>query len=190
MPERVIVHMRTFILSLLISLFMPNASEAAGPWKGQVVDQQTKKPIEGAVVLFVWYKVVGIMDASYQYYDSGEVVTDAEGRFQIPSKWTLNIFVHIHRPEIYIFKGGYGKWQIQDYSKYTRDKYGSDTEQNAARLTGEGAVLELPGVKSRDERLRMLSLPHPHIPRDRIRKYLEALDQDAETLGLKSFYLK
>lgn len=167
------------------SLLLAAQVQAAGPWKGQVIDGQTKKPIEGAVILLVWYKVVGLMDANYQYYHSEEVVTDVQGRFQIPSKWTLNIFVQINRPEIYIFKGGYGKWQIQDYGEYRREKYESDTEQNAARLTGQGAVLELPRLKTRQERVSFQSgLPPRHVPDAQIPKFLEVYNTERRALDL------
>lgn len=174
------------VLPFLIGLLLMTVdSEAAGPWKGQVVDRETKMPIEGAVVLMVWYKHYSLMDQTRQYYDSEEMITGPDGRFTIGSRWSWNIFVFLDRPEIYIFKAGYGKWQIQDYGKYVREKYGSDTEQNAARLTGDGAVLELPRSKTREERLRMLRNHPLLVPGVRWPKYLDAINRESIDLGLE-----
>ena len=44
---------RFFILGVTLTLIV-NSASAAGPWKGRIVDIETKEPIEGAVVLAVW----------------------------------------------------------------------------------------------------------------------------------------
>jgi hypothetical protein len=182
---RLIVHQKLFILLLIGSLILPANSEAAGPWKGRVIDQETKKPIEGAVVLMVWYNHHGIMDQTRTYHDSEEVVTDAEGRFVIASRWYWSIFVFTQRPEIYVFKSGYGEWRIQDYGEYTKEKYKYAMERDAARLTGEGAVLELPRLKTQEERLQMLSHSPLLVPGVRWPKYLDALNRERISLGLR-----
>jgi hypothetical protein len=164
-------------------------SEAAGPWKGQVIDRETKKPIEGAVVLMVWYYFDGIMDQTRTYHDSEEAVTDAQGRFAISSRWYWSWFVFTERPDIYVFKGGYGQWQIQDYGSYTEERYKHNTERNAARLTGEGAVLELPPLNTRDQKVQHLRLPIL-VPRDRIPKLRDAVNNESEKLGLGRIYPK
>jgi hypothetical protein len=185
LSERLVVHQKLFILFLIGLLVLPASSEAAGPWKGRVIDQETKKPIEGAVVLMVWYKHHGIMDQTRTYHDSEEVVTDAEGRFAIASRWYWSIFVFTQRPEIYVFKGGYGQWRIQDYGDYTEEKYKYVMERAAARLTGEGAVLELPRLTTREERLRMLSHHPLLVPGVRWSTYLDALNRGRTDLGLE-----
>jgi hypothetical protein len=39
---------------LLIGLFLSTPAQAAGPCRGQVIDKETGKPIEGAVVFVRW----------------------------------------------------------------------------------------------------------------------------------------
>ena len=116
--------LRAFALTLLIAtVCFPVMSESAGPWKGQLVDKETGKPLEGAVVLARWEKryasFVGEMGGN-EYYDSEEVVTDAEGRFVIRARqtWTVNPFSEIYGPEFFIFKSGYGRWQFRDFDKW------------------------------------------------------------------------
>ena len=49
--------LRVFVVTLLMAgVCFPAMSESAGPWKGQVVDKETGKPLEGVVVLARWEK--------------------------------------------------------------------------------------------------------------------------------------
>jgi hypothetical protein len=56
------------VLLLLIGLFLSTPSEAAGPWRAQIIDKETGEPIEGAVVFVRWEKrytsLVGEMAAT------------------------------------------------------------------------------------------------------------------------------
>jgi hypothetical protein len=48
---------RAFVVVFLLgSLWVIEPATAEGPWKGQVVDKETGKPLEGVVVLAAWYK--------------------------------------------------------------------------------------------------------------------------------------
>lgn len=184
---RLIVHQKIFLILMIGSLLLPADSDATGPWKGQVVDRETKKPIEGAVVLMVWYYHGGIMDQTRSYHDSEETITDAEGRFTISSRRYWSSFVFAERPDIFVFKGEYGQWQIRDYGKYAADRYNdlSQMERSAARSTGAGAVLELPRLKTREQRLRFLDLmPLARVPYDRIPKLLASYNAELRALGL------
>src|SRR3990170_3762971 len=51
--------------------------EAAGPWKAQIVDAETGRPLEGVVVLAVWIRYTASVGgwAGAKYYASEEVVT-------------------------------------------------------------------------------------------------------------------
>lgn len=179
----------TLVGMTFIALFLFSVEcNAAGPWKGQVVDRETRKPIEGAVVLMVWYKHYSLMDQTREYYDSEEFVTGADGRFVIASRWTLNIFVFLDTPEIYIFKSGYGKWQFRDYEKYSKDELARQKEAKAEwqQLTGEGAAPELPRLKTRENRLEMLSHKPLLVPGIRWPTYLDAINRERINLGLET----
>lgn len=191
--ERCLAAGVTLILSiLLIVLFLPTGSKAAGPWKGQIVDKETGKPIEGAVVLARWEKrfaSVGGM-AGNEYYDSEEVVTDAEGRFFIRSRllWTLNPFSEIYGPEFFIFKSGYGKWQFRDFDKWGLKDAIVSAERTRAewrKFTNEGAVLELPPLRTREEKIGFSDYTPFRVPPERMPKYLDAINQHRQNLGLQ-----
>ena len=54
---------------------------AGGPYRGRVIDAETKQPLEGAVVLAVWEnKTPGVAGYGYSYLDSEEVLTDENRR--------------------------------------------------------------------------------------------------------------
>ena len=44
------------VVLTLSCLGVTERATAAGPWKGQIVDKETGKPLEGVVVLATWYK--------------------------------------------------------------------------------------------------------------------------------------
>jgi hypothetical protein len=171
-------------------------SESAGPWKGQVVDKETGKPLEGVVVLARWEKrytsFVGEMGGN-EYYDSEEVVTDAEGRFVIAARqtWTVNPFSDIYGPEFFIFKTGYGRWQFRDFDSWGLKDAIVSAERTRAewrRFTEEGAVLELPPLKTIEQRLDFVRAMRPHgVPSDRMMKYLDAINRERVTLKLEAY---
>jgi len=84
---------------------------AGGPYKGRVIDAESKKPLEGAVVLAVWDSVIpAIADKKYLFLDAKEVLTDSNGRFVVgkhpPMTWIPAAWVE--GPDITIFYPGYG----------------------------------------------------------------------------------
>ena len=187
--------LRAFAVTLLIAMVcFPLVSESAGPWKGQVVDKETGKPLEGVVVLARWEKrytsFVGEMGGN-EYHDSEEVVTDAEGRFVIAARqtWTLNPLSEIYGPEFFIFKSGYGRWQFRDFDSWGLKDAIVSAERTRAewrRFTEEGAVLELPVLKTKEQRIQSMQVPS-RIPYERIPLYIEATNAERISLGLDPY---
>jgi hypothetical protein len=171
-------------------------TEAAGPWRGQIVDSETGKPVEGVVVLAVWRKCGFIvMNGCAAYYDSEEVVTGPDGHFVIHPRRAFVIFPPLRSlkgPDFYIFKPGYGQWKFQGQESWSKDAIEREEQRKQAwrQFEGEGIVIELPQLKTREERLRFLSHPGGEIPKERIKRYLSALDQERMNLGLQPGYSK
>ena len=84
-----------------------------GPYKGKVIDAETKQPVEGAVVHGTWYKVH--LGGAHEYYDSYEVLTDKNGEFKIPGKGLL-VLSDIEDMTLIIFKAGYKQWSPNSWS--------------------------------------------------------------------------
>lgn len=138
------------ILFLLAVEVLPAA--ASGPWLAQIMDAETKQPLEGVVVLAVWTKHVrSFGGASSEYHDSEEVLSDKDGRFTIAARsfFSLNPLVFFRGPEFLIFKPGYGRWD--QYARYpiasgTKGRYEYDL------LSQDDIVVDLPPLRSLEER--------------------------------------
>ena len=184
------------VVVLVGGLLGPGAAGAAGPWKAQVVDAETGQPIEGVVVLMYWIKyTAGFAGwAGGEFYDAEEVVTGPDGRFVVPSRWvfTLNPFKKVTR-EMVIFKPGYGYWRFRDameWEKLPDWERKARREEAAKQFEGEGVVMELSPLKSREERLkyfgtRLDSGGSPLIPPERKKRFYEAEDIERVYLGFR-----
>jgi hypothetical protein len=113
-----------FILVLSISIigtvFLSGCAYSVfrydGPYKGKVIDADTGEPIEGVVVLGVWYKAHwSPAGATHTFYDAKETVTDRNGDFKI-SGMGIEVFSNVEPMNFLIFKAGYeylgmGPWK-------------------------------------------------------------------------------
>ncbi|MGA2193311.1 MAG: carboxypeptidase-like regulatory domain-containing protein [Nitrospirota bacterium] len=120
----------------------------AGPWRGRVIDSETKGPIEGAAVVAVWYgSRLTLDEGSMQYFsDARETVTDKDGRFELPA-YKYNPTFQSKNPKFTIFKPGYGAFPLKSATPE-----GLDSEY----FTTGGGLVELPKLKTRKERLDTL----------------------------------
>lgn len=70
-----------------------------------VVDAETGKPIEGAVVLAEWTITKGYGFTGTFSYTVVEVLTDKDGKAHIEGTWRST-----HRPDVTVYKKGYVAW--------------------------------------------------------------------------------
>lgn len=183
------------VIVALVALLGPQAAVAAGPWKAQVVDADTGEPLEGVVVLMYWIKYTGSFAgwAGGEFYDAEEVVTGPDGRFVVPSRWvfTLNPFKKVTRGMV-IFKPGYGRSRLRDakeWEKLPPAEREVRYEEAAKQFEGEGVVMELPPLKTREERLkfyRTFGGSHPLVPPERTTQLSEAEDTERAYLGFRT----
>ena len=187
----------SFVLSLMLTLGLwSKPGYTAGPWKAQVVDAETGKPLEGVVVLAYWIKYTESWagTAGGEFYDAEEVVTAPDGLFvvQARSTWTLNPFRRIGGMELVIFKPGYGQWRFQGYMDWPKDIYEQTARVKKAweQFEGDGVVIELPPLKTRKERLEFLGRVGPPalVPRAQTKHLEEAIDQERVYLGFRRMY--
>lgn len=183
------------IVALVVSLLGPPAARAAGPWKAQVVDADTGEPLEGVVVLMYWIKYTGSFAgwAGGEFYDAEEVVTGQDGRFVVPSRWvfTLNPFKKVFR-EMVIFKPGYGQWEFRDAKEWEKLPYWKESkarrEEAWKQFEGEGVVMELPPLKTREERLKFYGSfggSPPFVPLEKTKRLRKAEDTERVYLGFR-----
>jgi hypothetical protein len=91
---------------------------------GTVVDAETGKPIEGAVVLVEWTKKTGIGDYHTESVKVVEAMTDKQGKFTVSG--IFDPFVDA--PDVTVYKKGYvawsSRWIFPGYENRTNFRWG------------------------------------------------------------------
>lgn len=178
----------TIVLTVGLSLW-PSVIGATGPWKAQIVDAKTGKPIEGVVVLGYWIRYTSTWAgwAGPEFYDAEEVVTGPDGRFVIEARATWNLLPWRKiEGDFVIFKPGYGKWGIRGLDKKPRDWQDLST---AEVFEKDDVVVELVPLKTREERLKFYdTVTWSLVPLDRTKRLREALDEERVYLGFRRMY--
>ena len=176
--------MKIFVRSLLfvvILLIPATACYAAGPWRGKVIDAETKQPVEGAAVVAVWEKDISGPAGTLQYFlDAEETATDKNGEFKIPFKIFLSIpgIRQVKGPFFTIFKPGYGSFPEHQVSpQEIPDTY----------FLGKTGVVELPklNLKTREERLKNLPMMPYGIDghEEKIKQFKKLLDAEINSIN-------
>jgi hypothetical protein len=157
--------LRISLLIMLIISAMAVTSEAG--WlifheseiKGQILDIDTKQPIEGAVVVIVYRTANPGMGAGQgsSVIDVRETLTDKEGKFLIPSYTTIiQPFSWKIPGTVLIFKPGYPSLELHPsffVGEHVKDEEGTWywSKELKYKLRGAGTV-ELPKAKTKDEK--------------------------------------
>ncbi len=100
--------MRTNIIIVLLVLFLISSGcvHSDGPYRGRVIELDTGKPIEGAVVAADWTIETG--PHMERVCAAKETMTDNQGEFELPSASCAGSpFAKLHKPWVVIFKPGY-----------------------------------------------------------------------------------
>ncbi len=76
------------------------------PITSKVIDADTMKPIEGALVIVEWTKTHGIGEHWTESYKVAETVTDKNGKFSLPGCFSSTV----NEPNVTVYKRGYVAW--------------------------------------------------------------------------------
>ncbi len=151
-----------FILAAVMS-FGCAITHVYGPYMGRVVELESGKPIEGAVVFLQFYIQVGnIGGYSSHFVDAVEVMTDSNGEFHIPAR-RINSFRFRflsgwqEAPTPVVFKPGYGVFPSHRLSS-------ARPRQNWFQ-PNRPVLIKLPRLKTRKERKENLyNIPNIEAP--------------------------
>jgi hypothetical protein len=152
-----------------------------GPYRGKVIDADTRAPLVGAVVVARWSRDrIGPFHSVMEHYAVCEALTDADGIFLIDAK---EIEAHAPRrtwyPEFLIFMPGYGSYPR--FQKAPRGFTGGVFE-------GAGVVVELPRLESPKERqrqlLRISPMDYADKPFTEVPQLMKKLDEERVSIGL------
>jgi len=181
MKDNRIIFLSMIILFLFIACTITNKY---GPYYGKVIDAETKQPIEGAAVLVV-YKTeqYGLAGAISHFADAQETLTDKNGEFKIPAK-RINTFRIIsgweRYPGFWIFKPEYGCYPEHKDVKPMFVPNGTLPEN-------EYVIIELPKLKTREERLNNEGCFPVGVPDKKMRKLIKISNDERINLGLTPY---
>lgn len=93
-----------------------------GPYKGKVIELETKKPIEGAVIAATWLITTWVH--TEKFCDAKETISDKNGEFELPKGWCISHpFAKIDKPWVVVFKPGYLGYPPLGYNEEERISY-------------------------------------------------------------------
>lgn len=140
-----------------------------GPYHGRVIEEATGDPIDGALVLMVFFTEMYTLGGfTTHFVDAVETTTGDNGDFSIPARrlWAFRL---PHQWDdiapVTIFKPGYGAYSMRIIPQ------------------DEHVTIRLPRLMTREERLDNLILPMG-VPDEKIRSLLEQYRQERRRLGV------
>lgn len=175
---------KTFKLTIVVTIMMYLSFVFSGcalyhhygPYYGKLIDDETKQPLEGAVVLSVyntWLWASPGGEVAY-FLDAQEVVSDKNGEFKIPS---LNAFAFRplstfnHEPYFTIFKPRYSC----DTRRIPEDQY---------------EIVGMKKLQDKEARVRNTGCFPTIVPDNKMRKLIEVNNIESIDLGLRPTHLQ
>lgn len=196
--------LKYILAGVVMLVYIVMASWAhAKTFKGQVIDADTKEPIEGAVVVAVWKTETTTPTATHSNLkDVKECLTDTNGEWSIsgpkgrddwPIPYMSLIIPYTKEPEFIVFRPGYCSWPNGFSINACRDRI--KIKGGKDERIGEGGTLELPKLTNREDRLRAQrigssflteALADKHNAR-KIKNFLRLLNEEKKRLGLDEY---
>jgi hypothetical protein len=155
-----------------------------GPYRGRVIDAETKAPLAGAVVVALWWRNrVYPFHSVAEHYAVRETVTDAEGRFLLDAKDVEEGAPRrTYHPEFLIFQPGYGSYPKE---------YVSPRGFTGGIFERPDTVVELPRLADREDRRKHLWLFGPHSYSDRpfrdLPELMRRINTERIAIGLEPY---
>lgn len=150
-----------------------------GPYKGRVIDANTRKPIEGVVVLGTWSKgnrtVAGVV---HEFYDARETLTDKNGEFEI-SGVGLRVMSNVEPMNVLIFKAGYQHIGIGSWESFKED---GGLLRKKIEWDGDRAIIPLRKWTLK-ERLERFGSYYVNIPDNMQRLMLKEIEKENKEIG-------
>ena len=179
------------LIPLVLTWSWAVLTPAAGPWRGQIVDAETGAPLADVVVVAAWFLLSPGIHAGWHFHVAQEVVSDAAGRFELPARRvrTWIPFTGIRGPILHMLKPGYGQWGFRlPPMANPRDAVVMRELVDDAwmRLERDGAVIEMPPVRSREQRIGIHGDP-PMVPGCHVPRWMAASNAERQALGMSPF---
>ena len=161
------------LVLLAVCAASPGGAEA-GPYRGRVIDADTKEPLAGAVVLVYWNLFLIAPGHPERFLASDEAVTDGRGEFAVGSNPPRAAIpgTRVSRPHLSILRPGWAPFPFG----HTAPPWPPGGEDALLERMQQGAIIiELPRLKTLAEGERILDLLDPFaVPQERIPRMMEA----------------
>jgi len=173
------INILVVVLAMLFQSGCMYAVRYDGAYQGRIIDEATREPIEGVVVLGVWYKTAPtVAGAVSTYYDARETVTDKNGEFKIPGQG-LRIMTDLAPMEILIFKVGYDYIGLGPWEGLKK----SITLSKKVRWEGERPIIPLKKLTMEERKIYFPPSPPHEAPLYKINLMLREINKNATELG-------
>jgi hypothetical protein len=173
---------KSILIIICILIFLPGCLYAVrydGTYRGKVIDADTREPIEGVVVLGVWYKEHStVAGAVHEFYDARETVTDKNGEFELSG---MGLTTFVEPMHILIFKAGYEYIGTAPWGGLKKGFLLS----KIVKWEGNKPIIPLKKL-TMEERRKKLGPPSPpsEAPKEKIKLILKEINKDRAEQGL------
>lgn len=193
-----------FIVFLYLFVSVSCAFAKDKVYNGRVIDSETKKPIEGVIVVATWLKelIISTEESIHSIYDVQETLTDRDGRWSlsIPEGKIDNLFLEliplvgksiteVVGPHFTVFKPGYCSWP-EGFMVNVCIKNLKPAKDNGFIISGE-IIVELPKLTNKEDRRKSLPVL---IYDDREknlymkeRRFIKLINAERRYLGLQEY---
>ena len=174
--------MKKLIIILFNLIFLPScyAARVDGPYKGRVIDADTRQPIEGVVILGVWNReIITAGGATHNFYDAMETVTDKNSEFEVKGLGLL-VLSNVIPMDVLIFKAGYEYWGLGPW-RGLKEGYLSSKK---VKWEGDKAIIPLRKLTMEERRKNIPPLPPGEAPLGKVILMLKEFNRNSLELKL------
>ncbi|HEX9659058.1 MAG TPA: hypothetical protein VGA18_02120 [Rhodothermales bacterium] len=187
---RLLVVLSGLLFSFVACSLINPRTYTAGPYRGRVIDAETKEPVIGAVVLMYWVRESpGLFMNRESFLSAEETLTDEGGRFVV-GRWpriSLIPGTWVSQPYIFIYQPGYRRcpaWCVGPPAPH------EGGEGWVGAMQSGRAVFELPRAKTRQERLEAQGGFPAAVPFKNMPALLQLVNRERLELGLQPVGIK
>jgi hypothetical protein len=127
-PQRLLLCMAALVITTAASCNMSDKLSYDFEYTGQVLDEDTKAPIEGAYVLAVYERVdLGMAGSARYCVKTKGMLTGKDGKFNFPME---KIRGSISPAQVAAIKTDYYSYRSEDFTKEAWEKQDKDTYSN------------------------------------------------------------
>ncbi|MFQ5803422.1 MAG: hypothetical protein ACE5JQ_11065 [Candidatus Methylomirabilales bacterium] len=155
------------------------APEKSGPFRGQVIDLETGKPIPDVAILVLWWEAIFSPTGhpTRKFYEAREGATGPDGRFEIPRLslplWKLGI----QPGEVMLFAPGYVV-----HAEVVNPPDGTPFV--------DPTVIQMRHLKTREELLKKSRSRPGGVPLEKMKEFTKAINVERKMLGLDELSIK